>query len=187
MSSDKKDTIIGLITIVVVVILGFIFVPKLISSFSNHQTSSGQSSTKKESSSSGSNEKKSFSSKKESIKTSDNSETYDDADGTNNGSTFSDDDYRNESNIGKSVHLTNAKIARVDKKDAGLWIETINDVNNPKTTHVQAVNLASYKFKVGDIVDIKATLQGMKKSMVTFDGDSDKYPTIWISDINVVK
>ena len=151
------------------------------------KVSSSSSTSSKSESSSSTSATSSSSSKKESSKKSENPKTYNETDGNANGSNFTDEDYRNESNIGKSVHLSNAKIARVDKKNGGLWIETINDENNPKTTHVQAVNLASYKFKVGDVVDIKATLQGMKKSMVTFDGDTDKYPTIWISDINAVK
>lgn len=143
-------------------------------------SSSSSSSKKIESSSSSSQAKKS-------TKQTNDTKTYNEADGNTNGSNFTDEDYRNEANIGKSVHLTNAKITRIDKNDGGLWIETINDENNEKTTHVQAVNLASYNFQVGDVVDIKATLQGMKKSMVTFDGDTDKYPTIWITSINKVK
>ncbi|CAK1236984.1 hypothetical protein [Fructobacillus cardui] len=203
MSSDTKDTIIGFITIGVIVALGFIFVPKMISSFNNHQTSS-PSSTKKESSSTSSNikdEKSSSSSSsnkkqetsssssqnKESAKKTNDTKTYNDTEALSNAQNFNPDDYENDANIGKSVHLTNAKIARIDKADGGLWIETINDDNNPKTTHVQAVNLSSYKLSVGDVVDIKATLQGKQKSMVTFSGDTDKYPTIWISSIDKIK
>lgn len=189
MSSDQKDTIIGFVTIAIIVILGIIFIPKIIGSFNNHQTSSSPSSTKKESSSSSNKNKaaSSSNSENESTKTSNSSIKYNESDGNNNGSTFTDDDYRNESNIGKSVHLTNAKIARIDKNDGGLWIQTISDDNNPNTAFVQSINLASYKLKEGDIVDIKATLQGMKKSMVTFNGDTDMYPTIWITDINIAK
>ncbi|WP_338346499.1 hypothetical protein [Fructobacillus cardui] len=156
-------------------------------------SSSSSSSKKTESSSSSSSSSKktesssSSSQAKKSTKQTNDTKTYNEADGNTNGSNFTDEDYRNEANIGKSVHLTNAKITRIDKKAGGLWIETINDENNEKTTHVQAVNLASYNFQVDDVVDIKATLQGMKKSMVTFDGDTDKYPTIWITSINKVK
>ncbi|MGR8826824.1 hypothetical protein N2E09_04300 [Leuconostoc citreum] len=108
---------------------------------------------------------------------------YDDKDALSNAKDFDDDSYKDSNNIGKSVHLTNAKIARVDKNDGGLWIQTISDDTNITNAHVQAINLSSYNFKEGDIVDIKATLQGMKKSMVTFKNDSDKYPTLWIASI----
>ncbi|CAK1233088.1 hypothetical protein [Fructobacillus fructosus] len=140
-------------------------------------------------SSSKSSSSKSVSSKKKTNSNDTNKESdqknkqYNDSDALTNAQNFSDDDYRNDSNIGKSVHLTNAKIARVDKTDGGLWIATTTDMNSDKMAHVQAVNLASYKFKEGDTVDIQATLQGMKKSMVTTKGDTEKYPTIWITSI----
>lgn len=144
-------------------------------------SSSSSSSNKKQETSSSSSQNK------ESAKKTNDTKTYSDAEALSNAQNFNPDDYENDANIGKSVHLTNAKISRIDKTDGGLWIETINDDNDPKTTHVQATNLASYKLKVGDVVDIKATLQGKKKSMVTFSGDTDKYPTIWISSIDKIK
>lgn len=143
------------------------------------------------SSSSSSNKKQetgsSYSQNKKTAKKTNDTKTYNDTEALSNAQNFNPDDYENDANIGKSIHLTNAKIARIDKADGGLWIETINDDNNPKTTHVQAVNLSSYKLSVGDVVDIEATLQGKQKSMVTFSGDTDKYPTIWISSISKIK
>ncbi|MGX7051420.1 hypothetical protein [Leuconostoc palmae] len=108
---------------------------------------------------------------------------YDDKDALSNATDFDDDSYKDSNNIGKSVHLTKAKIGRVDQQDGGIWIQTINDTTSINNTFVQAINLPSYNFKEGDVVDIKATLQGMKKSMVTFKNDSDKYPTLWITSI----
>jgi len=108
---------------------------------------------------------------------------YNDTDALTNTQNFDDDAYRNKTNIGKSIHLTNAKIGNIGHDTIGIWIQTTTDDNNINNANIQAINMPSYHLKEGDVVDIKGTLQGMQKSMVTFKGDTDKYPTIWITSI----
>lgn len=108
---------------------------------------------------------------------------YNDTDALTNAQNFDDDAYRNKTNIGKSIHLTNAKIGNIGHDTIGIWIQTTTDDSNINNAFIQAINMPSYHLKEGDVVDIKGTLQGMQKSMVTFKGDTDKYPTIWITSI----
>lgn len=108
---------------------------------------------------------------------------YNDTDALTNAQNFDDAAYENKTNIGKSIHLTNAKIGRIGDDTIGIWIQTTTDDNNINNAFIQAINMPSYHLKEGDVVDIKGTLQGMQKSMVTFKGDTDKYPTIWITSI----
>jgi cytoskeletal protein RodZ len=207
--AERSSEIIGFITIGLVISLLVVFVPKLFhgstghaddkkektakqSSSSSYSSSASSSSTSSsssaKSSSSSSSEKKPEKSNSNSSKPAKkDSKTYDDTNAIANAQKFTDDDYRNSANIGQSVHLTSATIARVDTTDGGLWIQTTSDDNATNLAHVQAINLASYNFQEGDKVDVKATLQGMRKSMITFKGDTDKYPTIWIKSIETVK
>lgn len=109
---------------------------------------------------------------------------YNDTDALTNAQNFDDDAYRNKTNIGKSIHLTNAKIGSIGHDTIGIWIQTTTDDSNINNANIQAINMPSYHLKEGDVVDIKGTLQGMQKSMVTFKGDTDKYPSIWITSIS---
>lgn len=170
---------------VIVVLIAFIALCVSVSGDDDDSSSSSKTSSSKTTSS-----KKSDTSKKSSqssSKAKKDYKTYNDSEADNNASKITEDDFKNSDNIGKSLHYANAKIARVDKSDGGLWIQSISDDSNINAIHVQAINLASYNFQEGDIVDIKATIQGMEPSMVTFKGDKDTYPTIWIHSIDKVQ
>lgn len=108
-------------------------------------------------------------------------ENYNADDGEKNAISFDTDSFSDKSNVGKSIHLTQAKIGRIDKNDGGLWIQVQDGTDgNMALAFVQALYPAS-NLNEGDIVDIMGIVIGQQKSVV--DPTDETYPTIDIKSI----
>lgn len=138
----------------------------------------------KKSKSSSSSSSKKTSDKKESATTTSNKFTYNEDEAKQVGANLKPDNF--DSNKGKSIELNNVLVGKYVSYDNALWLQASNDSNSPLYGYnIQVADTTgkNSSFAEGDIVNIKGEIQGEQKSMVTFDGDTDKYPTIMLTSI----